>query len=161
MNVFDIKTEEEWCGLLDGFHDQTGLAVSLTDPNGKILLTCGVRNPLCQAIRDKPETLTYVCSQTNMAMTAEVKATRHAVLESCEAGLVRVAIPVLKDGELVAQVTGCGIAASKDEIDVFMLSRQLGLEETEINELVEKVVVGSEEDIEKVAEKIEDRLSSH
>ena len=108
MDVLDLKTKEEWQGILDRIAGETKMTVTLTDDKGgHVLSTEGTRCQLCSKIRDKKESLTFICSQCNTAMLEDVKETGEPVIDFCDAGLIRMAVPVLKDGVLVGQLTAC------------------------------------------------------
>ena len=40
MPIFSVHTEAEWRRILETMQEKTALAMSLTDPEGKILLSC-------------------------------------------------------------------------------------------------------------------------
>ena len=159
MDPFEIRDRESWISLLTTVAEASGLAMSLTDPGGKIILSAGDRNPLCTKIRDNSQALTYICSQTNTAMTQQVKETMKPVLETCEGGMLRLAMPIIRNGEVIGQVTGCGVAEDLEEIDPFYLSQQIGLTEEEVGELVGKVPVKTPESLQDIAKDVLPKLN--
>lgn len=159
MGPYDIMSEEEWARVLDGFAEQTRMAVSLTDAEGTILAGSGERPPVCRRIRDNPEALTSVCSQSNQAMLAVARQTGEPVVELCEAGLMRIAVPVMKDDELAAQITACGRLPTGSEVETFLVSKLLGIEELEVERLAEKSTPPlTEEEAARLAEAIKRNL---
>ncbi len=151
MDLFEIRDRDDWMKLLTDAFEKSGLAMSLTDPGGKIVLSAGTRNPLCTNIRENSQALTYICSQTNTAMTQQVKKTMQSVLDTCDAGMLRIAIPIIRNGELVGQITGCGVAEDLEEIDPFYLSQQIGRSEKDVEELVGQVPVKVPESLQELA----------
>jgi ligand-binding sensor protein len=159
MTPLDLKTKEEWEKILDRFARDAKMTACLTDETGKQLICASERFPLCGAIREDRDALTFICSQTNTAMLAVVKQTLRPEVDACEAGLIRVAIPIFRDGSLVGQVTACGLASNDEELNSFLLSKQLGIPEEEVLKLAESTPVGSEEELRHVSERLFDELS--
>jgi ligand-binding sensor protein len=159
MTPLDLKTKEEWEGILTRFSADTKMTASLTDDAGKILLSVNSRYPLCSAIRENPDALTFVCSQTNTAMLAVVSKTLEPVVDLCEAGLIRVVVPVLHDGSLIGQVTACGLASNEDEPDAFLVAKQLDITEEKVLELAQSTPSGSEEELEQICSRLLDEIS--
>ncbi len=154
MDVLSILSEELWKEKLQEMFKETGLAMSLTDGGGKILFGEGTRNPLCERIREQPDTLASFCSQTNMAMIVQAKAAKQAVVDFCEGGLIRIAIPLFDGEELIGQVTGCGLVGNPEEIDPFYIAQELNTEESIIKDLAEKVAKNPEFSLEALKDKL-------
>ena len=68
--------------------------------------------------------------------------------------MIRIVVPVLQDGKLKGQVFACGLAAEDEELDSFLLAKQLDLPEQEVLELAKSTPFSS---IEKLKEPV-DRL---
>lgn len=160
MNIISIMEESQWRELLSELFQRVGLAMSLTDPGGKILLHEGARNELCVLIREKPDTLSGICSQTNIAMLGQAKSTKAAVVDYCEAGLIRVAVPIYIDGELLGQVTGCGLMEDPDVVDAFFLSKELGIEEKQAMDLSADISKNPESSMEALKNSIDSSVET-
>ena len=119
------------------------------------------RFPLCAAIRENPDATTAICSQTNMAMLSVVGKTKKPEVDMCEAGLLRIVVPVLHDGEMIGQVTACGVASEEEEADTFRVSKELGVSEEKAEELLKSTPSGSEEDLQNLAARLFDQLTPH
>lgn len=160
MDVYKLQDEKAWRKTLHTISDKLGLAMSLTDAAGKILLSEGSRNPLCAKVRENTDTLVAFCSSTNAAMTAQIKAGKKAVADYCEGGLIRVAVPLMLENELIGQVTGCGLAGDPEEIDAFYLARELQLEESLVNELLTDIGRNPEYSVEALKDLVLSQLES-
>jgi ligand-binding sensor protein len=154
MSVKSIRSDAEWTELLSELYSQTGMVASLTDPDGKILMNVGERNSLCSRVRENPESLKFVCSQTASAMTSQLLAMRQPVIDVCEGGLWRLVVPVLLNGKVVGQVSACGLAVAGEEPDSFVLSRQLGESEEQINNLLTDLPTANEVTLESMAARL-------
>lgn len=161
MSPFDIKSEAEWGDILAKFSAEVKMTACLTDATGAQLFCVGDRYPLCGGIRDDKEALTFICAKTNSTMLAEIKTSLKPQVDLCEAGLVRVVAPVIKDNELVGQVTACGLASDSDEPDTFLVSKQLGISEEKALELAKSTPLGCEETAKELVTKLFHELSGN
>ncbi len=158
MTPLDIKTEEEWKEIVSRFADDVGMTACLTDESGGQLFCCGDRFPLCATVREDKEALTFICAQTNTAMLAVVKKRLQPEVDLCEAGLLRVVVPLVRDDTLIGQITACGLAPDDDEPDSFLVSKQLGISEEKVEELAKSTPEGSEEKLEQMGARLFDEL---
>ena len=135
MTPLDIRTKEEWLDLQENFSQDIKMTACLTDTKGKQFFCCGERYPMCKRVRSDEKALTFICSQTNAAMTAVVSKTLKPEIDLCEAGMIRVVVPVLKDGTMIGMVTACGLVPNDDEVDVYLLAKELQMPEEEVEAL--------------------------
>jgi ligand-binding sensor protein len=149
-----MENKMELQKILEDFAREVLMTTCMTDETGADPECCFDRYPLCAAIRKNRTATTFVCSQTNTAMLAVVRKTRKPEIDLCEAGMIRIVVPVLQDGKLKGQVFACGLAAEDEELDSFLLAKQLDLPEQEVLELAKSTPFSS---IEKLKEPV-DRL---
>ena len=154
MSPYEIKTRYEWEEYLGELAKTSGLTLALVSPDGTLLQVQGRRNQLCREIRARPEALTYVCSQSSAAMRAQVRRAGVALLDQCEAGLWYLTVPVIREGEVVALVNGCGQKPDDEELEPFMLVQQLRLTESQAEAMTRDVPQAEGDQIEAVGEKI-------
>jgi ligand-binding sensor protein len=160
MTLLDMRSKEEWESILDEYSKEVNMTACLGDDTAAMLFCKTDRYPLCAAIRNKPEATSFICAQTNLAMMNEIVETNKPAFDMCEIGLLRTAVPVLKDGKMVGQVVACGIAPKDEEIDTFYVAKQLDCSEEEAEELAKSTPFGSEEELKQSAEKLFQRLNS-
>jgi len=152
MDVLERKTREEWQAVLDRIAEKTRMTVTLTDDKGgHIISTQGTRCQLCSRIRDRKESLTFICSQCNTAMLEDARESLEPVIDFCDAGLIRMVVPILRDGVLIGQLTACGGAVEDEEIDLFLVSQQTGISEEEAESLARTTPAVSREHVEEIA----------
>jgi ligand-binding sensor protein len=161
MNPLDLMSQEEWAGTLARVAGETKMTATLTDDKGNhILEEQGQRYPLCLKIREKEASRTFICSQTNVAMLEEAKRTQKPLIDECEAGLVRMVVPICREGVLIGQVTACGLAAEEEEeIDPFLIAKQVGLSEGEVEDLATLTPAVSKADVERIADRLHAELN--
>ena len=154
VSPYEIKNRYEWDEYLGALAKATGLTLALVSPEGTLLQVQGRRNQLCREIRASPEALTYVCSQSSAAMRAQVRRARAALLDQCEVGLWYLTVPVIREGEVVALVNGCGQKPDDEELESFMLAQQLKVTEGQAEALSRDVPQAEGVQIEAWGEKI-------
>ena len=159
MDLYTIHDRDTWQAMVDELAETTRMAAALTDAGGAILQSAGDRYPLCQVIRDNREALTFICSQTNTVMLAQVRHTLQPVLEECEAGLIRVVVPIVRSGQVVGQLTACGLAGDPEEIDPFLIASQVGITEERVNELLPDTPIGDLEQLRAIADRTFERVN--
>ena len=139
MNVYNIRSEQEWRQVLDDLQQELGVPVSIMDKENVILQTSGERNALCSAIRAIDESLVMICSQTQQFMTREARETGRPFIGTCEAGMSKFVIPLFFKGELVGTITGCGASVPGEEIETFLVEKSSRMREEEIIRLAQQV----------------------
>ena len=154
MTPLDFRTGDDWGAVLRRLAMESRMSASLTDDAGNILLTRGDRYPLCAAIREKKETLTFICGQINTAMLQVARNTCKPDIDFCDVGLFRMVVPIVNAGKLVGQVTACGLASKDEEFDAFLVAKELSLIETEAVDLARSTPFGSMEELRGIAERL-------
>ncbi len=152
MNPLDLKSQEEWEEILERFAQQVGMTACLSNGDGGIIVCRYERFPLCGAIRENPDATVSICSQTNAAMRAVVEKTKRVEIDFCEAGLVRIVVPVIHNDKVIGQVMACGLASEEEEVDAFLVAQELKTDEEKILELAKSTPLGSKEEIVKAGE---------
>lgn len=159
MAPMGIKTKEEWESILDRFSRDVNMTACLIDGKGNPLLCRLDRYPLCRAVRGNQEATTFICSQTHLAMQAVVKKTLRPEIDVCEAGLLRVVVPLVRDGELIGQIAACGLASKQEELDAFVVARQLDISEERVKQLAQSTPFGCEKELLKRAARLHAELN--
>jgi ligand-binding sensor protein len=160
MTLMDLKKNEEWESILNRFSQDAKMTACLIDDKGTPLICRSDRYPLCQSIRENQEAATFICSRINVAMLAVVKKTRRPEIDICDAGLMRAVVPIFRDDTFFGQIAACGLASTDEEIDSFLVAKQLGISEERVLELARSTPIGSEEEIRRLAERLHEELNT-
>jgi ligand-binding sensor protein len=158
-NPLEIMSAEQWDELLEELASDSLMATALMDTEGSILRSHGRRSALCKLIRDSDEARMSVCSQTSQAMLELVRVSLTPVIEECEAGMLRLVIPVVRDGILVFQVAACGRLAHDGEIETFLVSKLLDMEEADVTDLSRSVTLVARRYLQELGERFFLRLN--
>jgi ligand-binding sensor protein len=160
MNLYDIRSEEEWQNILDRLCDSLGMPTALVDPHSFVLQESGERHELCKTIRANKETLISICAQTQKFMANKAKEKKRPVIVACEAKMSKCLIPVFSDGEFMGSVVVCGTALPDEEITTRMIAEALSISEEEVIRLSKQVKVMGEEKVAQIADRIYEEIHS-
>ncbi|WP_319525532.1 PocR ligand-binding domain-containing protein [uncultured Desulfosarcina sp.] len=160
MELTDILSTEEWAGfekeLFDRFHinctvyNTSGVGVT-GKPNW-----C---NRLCPVIKANPDALAAICAPGNQNFMAQARQTGKAVIGECDAGLIKIAVPIFVKDEFLGTAGGCGLLPEGGEIETFMIEKSTGMSEAQIADLGAGVGTMSDARASEMADFIEDRIT--
>jgi ligand-binding sensor protein len=151
MELRDLMNNDEWQRILDTVSGDFGIHTVLADAEGKTLLEGGQYNSLCSRIRAWPDSLTFVCSQTNRRMFQMAQKSGKPCSEFCEAGMFKTVAPVFAEGRFLGALSACGVALPDEPLDDFLVAKQLGAEEEEAKNLITTVPVMETEEAKRIA----------
>ena len=92
-------------------------------------------NRLCPAIKATDKGQSFICAVAHMNIAAQAKQTQQEVVEECDAGLVKVVVPVIVMGEFLGTICACGLLLENGEVDTFLINKITDIEEEEIEAL--------------------------
>ena len=154
MEMYDIKPKEEWQRVLDTVYRELGMPSAITDKENVVLQVSGQRNPLCAKIRSIKEASAFICSQAQQFMAEVAKEERRPVIEFCDAGMLKLVIPVFRQNDFVGTLTACGAYIGGEELEDFFIEKSTKLNEQEIKALIQQVPEGDLQKISEVTQKL-------
>jgi ligand-binding sensor protein len=162
MELTDILSKEEWADfekeLFDRFHiNCTVYATSGIGITGKPNWC----NRLCPEIKANPNSLAAICAPGNQNFMAQAKNTKMPVIGECDAGLIKIAVPIFVKQDFLGTAGGCGRLPSDGEVETFMLEKSMGLDESRIAALCEGLGTMTEKQAEEMAAFIETRIGRY
>jgi len=160
MELTDILSKEEWAAfekeLYDGFHiNCTVYNVSGVGVTGKPNWC----NRLCPEIKANKDSLAAICAPGNQNFMAQAKQTRKAVIGECDAGMMKIAVPIFSGEEFLGTAGGCGLLPAGGELETFMIEKTAGLSEKEIAGLCEGMGTMTETQAVEMAAHIENKIT--
>jgi ligand-binding sensor protein len=96
-------------------------------------------NDLCPAIKATDKGQSFICAVAHMNLAAQAMHTRKAVVEECDAGLVKVVVPIFPDGLFLGAVGACGVLLEDGEADTFLINKVTGIAEETAEQLAENI----------------------
>ena len=161
MKLTDILSVEQWIELEKDIHQISGLNPTIYDPHGvSITRTTTWPNRLCPEIKAIPKGQTFICSTAHQNIAGEAQNTRQPVVDACDAGLLKIVVPIYVRDTFIGAAGGCGLLLDGGEVESFYVGMTLEMDEEKIGELAQSVSVMSEEKAWSVANFIKERLDS-
>jgi len=141
MDPTDLQPMEKWIELENEIYTRTGLDASVFDPDGiRITGNKNWANQLCPVIKANPKGQTFVCSAAHQNIAAQAEQTKKPVIEECDAGMLKIVVPVYLNDQFIGAVGGCGLLLGEDgEIETFLLGKTLEMDENELEVLAEGI----------------------
>lgn len=161
MKLDDILPIEKWVALEKDLHNRYEVDVNVFN-------TSGVRisdfkewvNTLCPAIKATDKGQSFICAVAHMNIAAQAMQTRRPVIEECDAGLVKIVVPIFIDDAFLGAVGACGLLLDEGEVDTFLIDKITGIDEETAQKLAESVGRISTAGAESLAEDITRRIES-
>lgn len=140
MKLTDLQPLTQWIELEEAIRRRSGMRASVYDIDG-IGITGRSRqaNDLCREIRATGKGQTYICAVAHQNMAAMARNDRTPIIEECDAGMLKIVVPIFCGDEFVGAAGGCGLLLEDGEVDDFMINKTTDLPEGKILELAEGV----------------------
>ncbi len=154
VTMYDIKPKEEWQRVLDTVYRELGMPSAITDKENAVLQVSGPRNPLCSKIRSIKEASSFICSQAQQFMAEAAKEKRRPIIDFCDAGMLKLVIPVFRQNDFVGTLTACGAYIGGEDLEAFLIEKSTKLNKQEIEELIQQVPQGDWSKISEVTQRL-------
>ena len=136
MQLSDIMPIEDWLSFQDEVNTTFDTGPSVYNSEGKQATHFECEgNAVCQAIRGSADGGVQICARSHQTIMAMAQRTRKAVIEECDAAMVKVVVPVFIGDEFVGATGVCGLLWDDEEVDAFYVSKVTGIPEEEIEAL--------------------------
>jgi ligand-binding sensor protein len=140
MKLTDILSKEAWEHFEKSLFDRFQMNCSVYDASGSALTGaphwC---NRLCPQIKANKESLAAICAPGNQYFMAQVRQTRQPLIDCCDAGLIKIAVPIFVDEMFLGTAGGCGRLPVGRAVETFLLEKTMGLSKPRILRLCEDV----------------------
>ena len=159
MKLTDILPIEQWVDFEKDIHERSGMDSNIFDSKG-IRITDFKQwvNRLCPAIKADDRGQSYICAVAHMNIAEMARQAKKPVIEECDAGLIKLVVPIFNGEEFVGAVGACGLLMEGGEVDTFMINKTLGMDEAEIEALSQDIPQITQNDAEALADYICKRL---
>lgn len=160
MELTDLLPVEDWARLEREIYERSGMRPRVYDTGGVGITDQSIYgNSLCAKIQSIPKAQTFICAVAHNNLAAMAKNQRKPVVEECDAGMIKVVVPIFAGEEFVGAAGACGKLVEEGEVDAFMINRSTGISEEEIEELAGDVESTTRIEMEDLAAFIEKRLN--
>ena len=160
MKLTDIMPVEKWVELEKDIYERSGLASNVFDIEGVRITDFKVWvNRLCPVVKADDRGQSFICAVAHMNIADMARKSRVPVIETCDAGLVKLVVPVFAGGEFAGAVGACGLLLDDDEVDSFMVNRTLDISEEKVEALSDDIKRITSEDAAALGEYITGRIA--
>ena len=136
MELTDLLPLEKWKELEKEITRKSGLDANIFNIDGiRITDYKNWANKLCPAIKATDKGQSYICAVAHMNLSAQAKQTQESLVEECDAGLVKIIVPIFKKDEFLGAVGACGFLLDHGEVDSFLVNMTTGIDEKDIERL--------------------------
>lgn len=160
MELTDLLPTEEWARFEKELSDRFHLNCTIYNTGGNSIT--GVQNwcnRLCPEIKANKDALSAICAPANQNFSAQAAQSRQAVVDECDAGLLKIAVPIFVGDEFLGTAGGCGLILDEGEVEEFLVQKTTGLDEEKIAELCQGVGRMTAETARQVVSAIEKRVA--
>ncbi|MFC1880828.1 PocR ligand-binding domain-containing protein [Thermodesulfobacteriota bacterium] len=156
MKLVDIMPVEKWEEIEKEINKRSGFNGAVYDAQGiRITEFKKWTNRLCPAIRQTEKGLQSICSVAHQNVAAQVLKTRETVVDECDAGLMKFAVPIFVDDEFLGVAGGCGKLRGEGQVDVYLVHRTADLDEKVVGDLSGDIETIGEDRLELVINYVE------
>lgn len=136
MELLDLCPLETWQSLEDEIRKRSGLNAAVFNIEGiRIIPTEHWPNRLCPEIKANSKGQSFICATAHMNIALLAKDAAAPVIEECDAGLIKLVVPIFVGEEFVGAVSGCGMLLDDGEADTFLVHKITDMDESYLEEL--------------------------
>ena len=136
MQLIDLAPLERWIELEKDIHQKSGLDVNVFDTKGyRISELKNWANQLCPAIKATDKGQSFICAPAHMNIATLAMRSKQAVIEECDAGMLKLVVPIFAGEEFVGAVGACGFLLDDGEVDSFLVNKMMDIGEEKIENL--------------------------
>ena len=84
---------------------------------------------------------------------------RQAVVEECDAGMLKLVVPIFVNDEFVGAVGACGFLLDNGEVDTFLVNKMTDINEDKVERLTEGIATITTEKAEILGQYITNQIS--
>jgi ligand-binding sensor protein len=146
MELTDIAATEKWMELEQKINRRSGMNAAVFNREG-VRITNFVKwaNSLCPVVKADEKGKNYICALAHQNIAAQAEQTHRPVIEECDAGLMKLAVPIFINGQFLGVAGGCGYIMDSGEVDLFMIHKATGIAEDKLAQLSEGIPVMTRE----------------
>ena len=159
MKLTDIAPLDKWLELEQKINERSGLNASVFNVDG-VRITDFKRwaNKLCPVIKADEKGQNYICAVAHQNIAAEAERSRKPVIAECDAGLMKMVVPIFANDAFLGVAGGCGYVLGDGEVDTFMVNKTIGLAEEKLKDLSDDVAVMTPEQAQSHTEFIQNEV---
>jgi len=121
MKLTDILPVKKWEALEKEINKRFDLNAPVFDKDG-IRITDFKKwvNNLCPVIKANKRGQSFICAVAHQNIAAEAEKTKQPVIGECDAGFVKIAVPIFVGDEFLGVAGGCGRINHGNRVEFFL-----------------------------------------
>jgi ligand-binding sensor protein len=140
MKLEDVAPLEKWIDLEVEIHQHTGLDVNVFNVEGyRITEFKKWANNLCPEIKATDKGQSFICAPAHMNIAAAAMRSKKPAIQECDAGLIKMVVPIFVKDEFVGAVGACGFLLDDGEVDSFLVYKMADIDEDKVENLAEGI----------------------
>lgn len=140
MKLTDITPLENWVALEKEINKRSGLNASVFDENGfRITNFKKWANRLCPVVKGTTKGQQFICSVAHQNIAARTLKTKKTVVDECDAGMMKFAVPIFIDDEFLGVAGGCGLMRNQEKVDTYLIHRTTNIDADAVESLSEDI----------------------
>jgi ligand-binding sensor protein len=160
MNLTDLAPLERWLELEKAVNQRFGLDVNVFDVKGyRISDFKAWANRLCPEIKATDTGQSFICAPAHMNIARMAMRAKKTVTEECDAGLLKMVVPIFVNGEFIGAVGACGVILDEGEVDAFLINKMTGIDDNQIELLSQDLPSVTTEKLQAAARYIEEQIA--
>ena len=161
MKLTDIAPLVRWMELENDINTRSGMDANVFDTRGyRISDQKHWANKLCPAIKDTDKGQSFICAPAHMNIAAQAMRSREPVIEECDAGMIKLVVPIFMNEEFVGAVGACGMKFEDGEIDSFLVNKMTEMDEEKVETLSATVLSIAREKAEELKQFIQEKIDA-
>ena len=159
MKLTDLLPVEEWMNLEKEIHKRYGLDTNVFNTDGiRITPYKSWVNRICPEIKATDKGQSFICAVAHMNLAVMARNSRQTVVEECDAGIVKIVVPVFVADTFVGAVGACGKCLDDGEVDAFLVNKVTGIDEEKVESLAGDIAHISPETITELTAFVEEKI---
>lgn len=160
MKLTDLLPLEKWMEFEQEISRRSGLGANVFGTDGvRITDFHHWANRLCPAIKATDKGQAFICAVAHMNLATQAVNTAETVVEECDAGLMKMVVPIIVNGEYLGAVGACGLLRDDNEPDAFLINKISEIDEEKVEELVKGIGIISSDKVKELEEYIVGEVS--
>ncbi|MBW2107062.1 MAG: PocR ligand-binding domain-containing protein [Deltaproteobacteria bacterium] len=161
MKLTDLLPVEGWKTIEEQIHNKFGLNAYVYDTEG-ISITNSKKwaNQLCPLIKANEKGLAFICAVANRNLANEAIRKKRPIIGECDAGLIKVSVPIFVGDQFLGVVGGCGRTFDHSEVESFLIHKVLEVDEENIEQLARDIPRITESDVDRLISYIQEQITT-
>ena len=159
MKLTDVAPLQRWVELEKDIHHKSGLDVNVFNTDGyRISEFKKWANNLCPEIKATDKGQSFICAPAHMNIATLAMRSKRPVIEECDAGLIKLVVPIFVQNEFVGAIGACGFLLEDGEVDSFLVNKMTDINEDTVVRLSEGISSITTADAEKLGRYITEQV---